>query len=510
MDRGRDGHPMKRRLAIAAILLAWLASMTWLVFSEAFPGWRHEASGGYRALLSRGVMVADEWMRISFQGRQIGYSHSSVDSDASDPQRQYLVNNHTVLHMNVMGTRQRIAVSTRAAIDAQYDLQTFAFSLSTDGYAVNVDGERVADDTFQVTVRGAGSHQRLKVTIPRDAVLYSPMTEMALKNLAPGRQVSLRIFNPVTMTPQSITVRALRHELLRHRDRDVATTVLTAAVDGMETLSWMDRDGRILRQETPFGWTMESCPAEDAIATARTTAPDGDMLTALAVPLSGDAAALAGAGGARLILRGVALDPATLASQRQTVVSVVSNTITVDVRSDAFPSVVPAAVPAPADLAQFLASTPFVQSDDPRLKNKARAITEACTNSLEAAMALYTWVSRNVAKKPTVSLPSALDVLRQLEGDCNEHTYLFVGLARAAGLPAKIRVGLTLHEGLLYYHAWPSVYVGKWVDMDPTLDRPVVTAAYLSLFEGELVEQMKLMGVIGRLKVEIAGVERAP
>lgn len=498
---------LNRRLTIATILLAWVASTAWLVFYEAYPEWRHEASGGYRTLLSRGIMVSDEWMKISFQGRQIGYSHSSVDVDESDPARQYTILNRTLLQLNVMGTRQRIAVTARAAIDAQYALQSFAFILSSAGYVVNVEGERIGPDTFKAAITGAGSTQRLKVTIPADAVLYSPMTEMALKNLAPGRQVTLRIFNPVTLTPQSVVVRALRRETLRHRGEDVSTTVLAATVDGMETLSWVDRAGRLLRQDTPFGWTMESCTSTEALK-MKDAVSGSDLLTALAVPVSGSTTAWPGAPSARLRLSGAIFDPATLDSQRQTVLSATNGVIEVTVRADALPAVglLPSSTPEP-DLTPFLTATAFVQSDDPRLKEQARAITGDWTNGVEAALAIYTWVNRKVAKKPTVSLPSALDVLRQMEGDCNEHTYLFAGLARAAGLPCRIRVGLTLNDGLLYYHAWPSVYVGRWVDMDPTLGRPAVNAAYLSLFEGELSEQMKLMGVLGKLKVEVVHVE---
>ncbi len=498
---------LKRALTIAAILLTWAGSVAWLVFYEAYPELRQDVSGGYRSLLSRGVMVVDEYMKITFQGRQIGYSQSTVDLDESDPRHQYLVGNRTILQLNVMGTRQWISLTSRATVDTQYALQSFAFVLSSAGYAVNVDGERAGPETFQATVRSAGSTQRFKVAIPHDAVLYSPMTEMALKALAPGKEVTLRMFNPVSMSPQSVTVRALRRETIRHRGKDVEATVLAATAEGMETLSWIDRDGRVLRQETPFGWTLEACSAQEAL-NVRGAAPSSDMLTALAVPVTGKAAALPTAHTARLVLRGVTVDPASLASQRQTVVAMSSNTVTLDVRADALPTAADhdAEVPA-ADLAPYLASTPFVQAGDPALKAQATAITGACTNRVEAALAIYEWVYRNVVKKPTVSLPSALDVLRQREGDCNEHTYLFVGLARAAGIPAKIRVGLTLYDGLFYYHAWPSVYVGRWVDMDPTLGRPVVNAAYLSLLEGELAEQMKLMGMIGKLKVTVEATE---
>ena len=62
-------------------------------------------------------------------------------------------------------------------------------------------------------------------------------------------------------------------------------------------------------------------------------------------------------------------------------------------------------------------------------------------------------------KKPTVSLPSAREVLRTRVGDCNEHTVLYVAMARALGLPARIAVGLVYLRGAFYYHAWPEVYV---------------------------------------------------
>lgn len=497
----------RRRLTIAAIFIAWAASAAWLVFYEAYPELRQEVSGGYQSLLARGVMVADEYMKISFQGRQIGYSQSTVDLDESDGRHQYLIGNRTILQLNVMGTRQWISVSTHATVDIHYDLQNFAFVLSSAGYAISVDGERAGPDTFRATVRSAGSTQRFNIAVPPDAVLYSPMTEMALKALAPGKEATLRLFNPVTLAPQSVTVRALRRETIRHRNQDVEATVLATTTDGMETLSWIDRAGRVLRQETPFGWTMEACSASEAL-NIKGVGVGGDVLTALAVPVTGNTAALATARNARLVLHGATVDAGSLASQRQTVVAVSSNAVTLDVRADALPAPGDRGDSASAaDLAPFLASTPFVQAADPTLIAQAKAITSACTNRIEAAVTIYTWVNQNVVKKPSPSLPSALDVLRQREGDCNEHTYLFVGLARAAGLPAKIRVGLTLNDGLLYYHAWPSVYVGRWVDMDPTLGRPAVSAAYLSLLEGELAEQMKLMGMIGKLKVEIVATE---
>jgi transglutaminase-like putative cysteine protease len=189
------------------------------------------------------------------------------------------------------------------------------------------------------------------------------------------------------------------------------------------------------------------------------------------------------------------------------VLSLTGTVAQIRVQVDPWTEAAPLAPEPSANLAPYVTATPFIQCHDRRMIEKAREIVAGATNRQDAARAIYEWVYTKVTKEPTVSLPSALDVLLRPEGDCNEHTYLFVGLARAARLPAKIRVGLTLHKGMFYYHAWPSVYVGRWVDVDPTLGQLGVAADHISLFEGELPEQMKLMGVLGRLKVEVLAVE---
>ena len=125
------------------------------------------------------------------------------------------------------------------------------------------------------------------------------------------------------------------------------------------------------------------------------------------------------------------------------------------------------------------------------------------TDTVDKARAIYRYVHDRVDKRMTVSLPSALDVLRTMRGDCNEHTYLFVGLARAAGLPAVVKVGLAYHEGGFYYHAWPAVYVGEWVEMDPTWGQEGVDATHLALVEGELAQQVQLVKVMGQLRIAI-------
>jgi len=155
------------------------------------------------------------------------------------------------------------------------------------------------------------------------------------------------------------------------------------------------------------------------------------------------------------------------------------------------------------ELAPYLAASPYLQVEDPAIVARARRIVGNERNSVKAAVSIFEWVHANMKREPSPGIPSAVAVLQKMTGDCNEHTYLFVALARAAGIPAKITVGIVYNDGAFFYHAWPAVHVGRWLEMDPTLGQVGVDATHIRLLEGEIANQMALMGVIGRLKAHI-------
>ena len=155
---------------------------------------------------------------------------------------------------------------------------------------------------------------------------------------------------------------------------------------------------------------------------------------------------------------------------------------------------------------QWLKPSVFVQSEDPRLIKKAKDIAGQANDSFVVSSALCHWVYRNVKTTYSAQLSNALEVLDKPEGDCTEHSILFVGLARAIGLPAREVAGLIyVNNGqpAFYFHQWAKVWVGKWVDVDPTFDQPVADATHIKLAEGDLFEQAKLIPVIGKLKVTV-------
>jgi hypothetical protein len=112
-------------------------------------------------------------------------------------------------------------------------------------------------------------------------------------------------------------------------------------------------------------------------------------------------------------------------------------------------------------------------------------------------------VHDSLRKEATFSVPNAVEVLRTRVGDCNEHTQLYVALARTAGIPARIATGLAYVNGKFYYHAWPEVYLRGWVGVDPTFGEFPADAAHLRFVIGGLARQAELFRLIGNLKIQV-------
>ena len=502
------------KIARSLIVLFWLLMAGWLIRYEAFPHWFTASVPGYRSLFKNGPLILDTWMQIEFRNNPVGYSHTWVDSDVASPTATYMLHNQTVLNIKLMGQVHRVSVMAGATLDAVYALQKFYTVVSSSIYITRIDGRKTGDHTFAVRIRTDSGEQTVMLNVPDDVILYSPVTEMAMAGLKPGESLGLRVLDPVTLSISDVRVEALRREKLALTGREQEATVLKLVYQGLETLSWIDSAGRILRQETPFGWTMTLCSAKDVLAFkqnaagADDSAGADDLLTVMAVPCRGRVQNPRTCRMLKINMHGMNLNLQNFAGARQVVEDQSDRYVGLTLRAQAGPSHTGVLGSVPEALHPFLVSSPALQADHPAILRQARAIVGDETNSWVAAQAIGDWVYRAIAKQVTVSLPSALDVLKRREGDCNEHTYLFVALARAVGLPARIHVGLVYSEldgmpGAFYYHAWPSVYVGEWVELDPTLGQKTVDATHISVVKGEIADQLKLLGLMGQVSVEI-------
>jgi transglutaminase-like putative cysteine protease len=147
-----------------------------------------------------------------------------------------------------------------------------------------------------------------------------------------------------------------------------------------------------------------------------------------------------------------------------------------------------------AELEYFTRSTKMLPTDG-IVKSTAAEITKDANTDLQKARAIYEWIVDNTFRNPktrgcgTGNIRFMLES-RDLGGKCADLNALFVGLARAAGLPARDMYGIRIAKSELGYkslgtsseniskaqHCRAEVYLGNygWVPVDPADVRKVV------------------------------------
>jgi hypothetical protein len=113
-----------------------------------------------------------------------------------------------------------------------------------------------------------------------------------------------------------------------------------------------------------------------------------------------------------------------------------------------------------------------------------------------------------------VGFASALESFDTREGDCTEHAVLLAALCRAAGIPARVVMGLEYVMGVWGGHAWNEVWIaGTWYPLDATngygyADPLHLPMAHMTMKEGGASEFTELLLGMGTMDVDIVSVVR--
>jgi transglutaminase-like putative cysteine protease len=140
-----------------------------------------------------------------------------------------------------------------------------------------------------------------------------------------------------------------------------------------------------------------------------------------------------------------------------------------------------------ADLRMWLQPTDLMPTDG-IVRKTARQVVSGARTDVEKVQRIYDWIVLNTFREPKVKGCGTGDIKTMLEtgnfgGKCGDINGLFVGLCRAAGVPARDVYGLRLAPSAFGYrelggnsaklqgaqHCRAEVYLRKhgWVAMDP-------------------------------------------
>jgi hypothetical protein len=489
---------LSRPLSFIAIA-AWIAQMSLLVHHSCVQAMPVALAGE----LARYGSSA-QWKGIYSRGEKIGFvvTQTVLTGDG------YELQEDGQIQMSLLGAPTAARMKTSARVDRAFALRSFVFSLDPGTGAIEIRGT-LEGSRLQLAVKTPSGTRTETRDLPEPPALSLNLSRrLAAEGLAPGKQVTAAVFDPATLrnAPMQIDVQA--REIVRAAGRPVPAFKVRMSFSGITSLAWVTDTGEVVREESPTGLIIVKETRERATALAVPGEVQADLIQSLSVKPSGERID-EGTSVERLRLRleGAPLASLDLQGAGQTVSGDVIEIV--DART---------LKPGPPDpeAQRQVQPEPFIESDAPEIVAEAEKAVQDTKGARARAEKLVRYVNALLDKKPTVSLPSAREVLRTRVGDCNEHTALYVAMARALGIPARIAVGLVYLHGAFYYHAWPEVYVeepsrrGLWLPVDPTLNQFPADATHVRLARGGLDRQAAILPLIGRVKMFVLSVQSRP
>jgi len=272
---------------------------------------------------------------------------------------------------------------------------------------------------------------------------------------------------------------------------------------GVSQFAWIGKDGAALREEGPLGIKLEQVAKEEALQKIALL-PGTDIAAFASIPTSRMSRSVSQLKELKLTMTGVDERVLFLEGGRQAFqdrVLIIRKEPVSDLLSQ------PEGQRTSEEMKKYLEPTLSVQSDHPEIQAKVKEIISPNDTVVVKTRKLVEWVHENLQKRPVLSVPNALEILRNRVGDCNEHAMLLMALARAAGIPAQMEAGIVYQRGRFYYHAWNVLYFGAWVTADATMGQFPADVTHIRLVRG-MERQIDLIRVIGRMKIDIEGYSR--
>lgn len=495
------------RLAGVASVLAFVVALGFLLNQEAADvGTEAPLTGG-----PAGIQAGDEWMGLYFKGHKVGLMHlrkTRREAAGGDAGAGWRFDLRTYFRLSVMRQQTALDVQVQADLDDALTLERFEFSVDS-GPAKLGGGGVVEGKQMTLTLDSGGGTTTRKIELKRPPVIRAALGPMlALQDLSPGKTLRFSVFDPLTQGDQEVEIEVVGPDTLAVMGEEVPVTHVRQRIAGLELEGWYNARGEAMKQTLSLGlvalreseaearWGLVDTGGGPDLVAATMIAPTGLQLPEELVDVR------------RLELRATDVSLADFkslpAAGRQTVTG-----DRIVITREPVGAGAPLPVPADGEHAEHLREEPLVQVGHRAIVGVAQRAIGDATDTVTAARRIKDFVYKTLEKKNVVGVPSALETLQSRVGDCNEHSTLFAAMARSVGIPTRLAVGIVAIEGRFGYHAWNEIWTADgWLSVDSTWDQMPADVGHVRFVLGGLSQQVEMLRVIGKLGLEVTGIER--
>jgi hypothetical protein len=427
---------------------------------------------------------------IYFQRERIGFVKNKLSESGSE---EYLIQQDAFLYLNILNESHPVDMRVKATLTREMLLKDFVFHFTSPFYKMDAEGS-VEGQVVKFSLTTGKETITDTIRLQKPPFLSTNRRSYLLKQgLQSGDKLKIPYFDPISLSGKDTVMEYKGREKILINKRIFNLHHFVEIFSGIRINSWLDDEGKVVKEESPAGFVFIAEPEFKAKAIK---VKGKEILSSVSIPLTGGIPDLSNRTSIRYKLTlpdGTHFD---LNKDRQ---SLENDILTLLLES----------LPGDDALAckgfpEELAATPYIQTKNKRITDLAQAVTREVTNDLSKVKVLSEWIFENLEKRPVLGIPDALTTLDTKMGDCNEHAALFAALARNAGIPTRIASGVTFFEGAFYYHAWNEVCLDdKWYSIDTTKNQFPSDLSHIKFVEGETDKQVKIAALLGKLKIAI-------
>ena len=464
-------------------------------------------------------IISDKWMGIYFKGNKLGFTNSVV----YEGREGYKIVSKAIIKMKALGEVQETSFSQECYLTKDLKTRGFESLNQIAGHRQKISAI-VKGDKLHMEIASAGAVSKRTIDFDKDTHLAGALELVITKlGLKVGKKYNIKIFMEPIQAIVPLQIEIKRKEKIEIEGIEKDVYYLEEKFKELSAGIWITEDGEVIKEVSLEGLESRKEDKDTALKFDREIIPVSSLITFSLIKPNKEIKEPHNVKRLRLKLKNISNPNIIIEDQRQKVLKksevgsqesgVRRNTYDVEMEIKTESQKPSAFSLQPSAISKYLEDTPEIQSDNPEIKKKALEIVgvesdprlkHSGASLLSKALKINKWVYDYLDKKP-VDTFSAVDALKSKEGECQSHSNLFAALSRASGIPTKIVAGIVYSEdynGFLY-HAWPEVYMGEWIALDPTLGEDEVDATHIKLVEGGWEEQLKLLHYIGKVGIEI-------
>ena len=445
--------------------------------------------------LDSGFREGAEWHGIYLREAKVGFSKLERRRVKEGYQLKHLMR----LNMTVMRQNQTLTTTVNTILNKDFTLKEFEMKIDNPAAPFRAKG-KVEGTRVDVELLMGDYEEKRSLTLQKPPIVELGVRPLLFrKNLKKNERYTMKYFDPMSLSEKEMVIVYLGKSKMQSLGEEIEAHQLRRFIGNQAFDAWVNELGEVLDERLPLGYvSIRESQAEATYGVMRYQGTvQQDVVEQSAVRPQKEEGQYEAARFATWHFAGFSTDSFDIQGGRQLLQQKDGHYELVIQRNH------PESQLSLETKKKYLAEEMMLQVTAPEVQQALVDALKAQKQGQSKADALINWVFRTIKKKPVVSVPNAVQVLKSQEGDCNEHATLAVTMLRAADIPSRIASGLAYLEGRYLFHAWVEYHNGeRWISADPTWGQGNADVGHVRFLVGGLERQLALIQIVGNLQLK--------